>query len=216
MKQNQLTLDAQSSCLRSSDIEMKIYTITRPVKVCEALAVHESKYTDQLNLYPNLTAPPNHRKPVKHGIVHHLPTKGRQPNIKTRRVSPEKYIKIKQQIDEMITSSLLIPSYSKFGSPLLVVPKVNTSEIHLVSDYKVLNKMLIHGQIITHCQISAQLMNCYMVAIYFPLLILNQLFTTCQMHLKVSTKPLLTLQSKSMLLRKPFLDCLPVSKYFKD
>ena len=74
--------------------------------------------------------------------MHHLPTKGRPPNIKTHRVSPEKYIKIKQQIEEMITSGLLIPSNSEFGSPLHVVSKANTIELRLVSDYKVSNKML--------------------------------------------------------------------------
>ena len=74
--------------------------------------------------------------------MHHLPTTGRPPNIKTRRVSPEKYIKIKQQIEEMITSGLLIPSNSEFGSPLHVVPRANITELRLVGDCKVLNRML--------------------------------------------------------------------------
>ena len=121
---------------------MKVNTIPMPVKACEALPVGERKYTDLLDLYPNLTAPPNYRKPVRQDIVHHLPTKGRLRIIKTRRVSPEKYIKIKQQIDEMITSGLLIPINLEFGSPLHVVPKTNTTELRLVSNYKVLKKML--------------------------------------------------------------------------
>ena len=142
MHQNRLTLDTQLGCLRCPDTEMKVNTIPMPVKECEVLPVHERKYADLLDLYPNLTAAPNYRKPVKHDIVHHLPTKGRPPNIKTRRVSPEKYIKIKQQIEEMITSGLLIPSNLELGSPLHVVPKANTTELRLVGDYKVLNKML--------------------------------------------------------------------------
>ena len=93
MHQNRLTLDAQLGCLRCPDTEMKVNTIPMPVKECEALPVHERKYTDLLDLYPNLTTAPNYRKPVKHDIVHHLPTKGRPPNIKTRGVSPEKYRK---------------------------------------------------------------------------------------------------------------------------
>ena len=107
------------------------------VKACETLPVHERKYTDLLDLYPNLTAAPNYRQPVRHDMVHHLPTKGRPPNIKTHRVSSEKYINIKLQIDEMITSS-----NSEFSSPLHVVPKAITTELRLVGDYKVLNKML--------------------------------------------------------------------------
>ena len=101
MHQNQLTLDAQLDCLRCPDTEMKVNIVPMSVKACEALAVHERKYTDLLDLYSNLTAPPNCRNPVKHDIVHHLSTKGRLPNIEIRRVSPEKYsyIKIKQQID---------------------------------------------------------------------------------------------------------------------
>ena len=113
-----------------------------PVKECEALPVHERKCTNLLDFYTNLTAPPNYRKPVKHDIAYHLPTKGRPPNIKTRRVSPEKHIKIKPQINETITSGLLIPSNLEFGSPLHVVPKANTTELGLLGDYKVLNKML--------------------------------------------------------------------------
>ena len=103
MHQNQLTLDAQLGCLRCPDTEMKINTIPMPVKACGTLPVHERKYTDLLDLYSNLTALPNYRNPVKHDIVHYLPTKSRRPNVKTRRVSPKKYFKIKQQIDKMIT-----------------------------------------------------------------------------------------------------------------
>ena len=103
---------------------------------------HESKYTQLLQNYPELTSPPNYRKPVKHNIVHHLPTKGRPPNIKTRRVSPENYKKIKQQIEDMLESGLIVSSNSEFGSPLHVVPKANSSELRLVGDYKILNKML--------------------------------------------------------------------------
>ena len=79
---------------------------------------------------------------MKHNIVHHLPTKGRPPNIKTRRVSPEKYKQIKQQIEEMLASGLIIPSNSEFRSPLHVVPKANSKELRMVGDYKILNKML--------------------------------------------------------------------------
>ena len=42
----------------------------------------------------------------------------------------------------MITSGLLIPINLEFGSPLHVVPKTNTTELRLVSNYKVLKKML--------------------------------------------------------------------------
>ena len=62
--------------------------------------------------------------------------------MKTRRVSPEKYQKIKHQIEQTVKSGLLIPSNSEFGSPLYVVPKANSTELCLVGDYKVLNKML--------------------------------------------------------------------------
>ena len=39
----------------------------------------------------------------------------------------------------MITSGILIPSNSEFGSPLHVVPKANTTKLRLVGDYKVLS-----------------------------------------------------------------------------
>ena len=63
--------------------------------------------------------------------------------MKTRRVTPEKYQKIKHQIEEMFKSGLFIPSNSEFGSPLHVVPKANSTELRLVGNYKVLNKMRI-------------------------------------------------------------------------
>ena len=62
--------------------------------------------------------------------------------MKTRRVSPEKYQKIKHQIEEMVKSGLLISSNSEFESPLHAVPKANSTELRLVGDYKVLNKIL--------------------------------------------------------------------------
>ena len=42
----------------------------------------------------------------------------------------------------MLESGLIVPSNSEFGSPLHVVPKANSSELRLVGDYKILNKML--------------------------------------------------------------------------
>ena len=74
--------------------------------------------------------------------MHHLPTKERPPNIKTRRVSSENYKKIKQQIEDMLESGLIVPSKSEFGNLLHVVPKANSSELRLLGDYKILNKML--------------------------------------------------------------------------
>ena len=62
--------------------------------------------------------------------------------MKTRCVSPEKYQKIKHQIEEVVKSGLFIPSNSEFGSPLYVVLKANSTELRLVGNYKVLNKML--------------------------------------------------------------------------
>ena len=102
----------------------------------------------------------------------------------------------------MITLGLLIPSISEFGSPLLVVPKANITELRLVGDYKVLNKMLLPT--VTPCHISAQLMNCCMVATYFPLLNLNQLFTTYQLHRKMSQTTTRTPVGAYTYTRTPF------------
>ena len=62
--------------------------------------------------------------------------------MKTRNVFHEKYQKINHQIEEMVESNILMPCNSKFESPLHVVPKANSTELHLVGDYQVLNKML--------------------------------------------------------------------------
>ena len=142
LRNHKITLDASTCSLKCEDSKKQVNTLQGPIDSYDSFPVHESKYTKLLQKYPALTAPVNYRKPAKHNIVHHLPTKGRPPNMKTRRVSPEKYQKIKHEIEEMVKSGLLIPSNSEFGSPLHVVPKANSTELRLVGDYKVLNKML--------------------------------------------------------------------------
>ena len=52
------------------------------ISLFDSFPAYESKYTELLQNYPDLTSPPDYRKSVKHNIVHHLPTKGRPPNIK--------------------------------------------------------------------------------------------------------------------------------------
>ena len=142
LKSNSITLNASACTLKCGNDVNQISASQTSINSIDSLPKHESKYIQLLQNYPELTSPPNYRKPVKHKIVHHLPTKGRPPNIKTRRVSPENYKKIKQQIEDMLESGLIVPSNSEFGSPLHVVPKANTSELRLVGDYKILNKML--------------------------------------------------------------------------
>ena len=142
LKNNNIIFDAATCSLSCADFPNQINVMQASINSFDSLPVHESKYSDLLKNYPDLTAPPDYRKPVKHNIVHHLPAKGRPPNIKTRRVSPEKYQQIKRQIEDMLESGLIIPSNSEFGSPLHVVPKPNSTELRLVGDYKILNKML--------------------------------------------------------------------------
>ena len=133
-KSNNIILDAATCSLSLADFPYQINVMQASISLFDSLPAHESKYTNLLQNYPDLTAPPDYRKPVKQNIVHHLPTKGRPPNIKTRRVSPEKYQQIKRQIENMLESGLIIPSNSEYGSPLHVVTKTNGTELRLVGD----------------------------------------------------------------------------------
>ena len=139
LKSNNLILDAATCSLSCADFPNQINVMQASINSFDSLPAHESKYTDLLQNYLDLTAPPDYRKPVKYNIVHHLPAKGRQPNIKTKRVSPEKYKQIKRQIEDMLESGLIIPSNSEFGCPMHVVPKPNSTELRLVGDYKIFN-----------------------------------------------------------------------------
>ena len=174
LKSNRITLDASTNTLKCDNSVNKISTLQASINSFDGFPAHESRYTKLLQNYPELTSPLDYRKPVKHNIVHHLPTKGRPPNIKTRRVSPEKYKQIKQQIEEMLASGLIIPSNSEFGSPLHVVPKANSKELRMVGDYKILNKMLTPDRY--PLPIFALLMNFYMARKFSQQSILNPLF----------------------------------------
>ena len=142
LKSNNIVLDAATCSLSCTDFSNQIKSMQSSINSFDSLPAHEIKYTDLLQNYPDLSSHPNYRKPVKHHIVHHFPTKRRSPNIKTKRVSSEKYQQIKRQIEDMLESGLIIPSNSKFGNPLPVVPKSNSTELRLVGDYRILNKML--------------------------------------------------------------------------
>ena len=154
LKSNNIVLDAATCSLSCVDYPNQINVMQASISSFDSLEAHKSKYTDFLQNYPDLTAPPDYRKPVKHSIVYHLPSKGRPPNIKTKQVSPEKHQQIKRQIENLLESGLIISSNSKFGSSLHVVPKPNSTELRLVGDYKILNKMLTPGRSFTkpsHC-----------------------------------------------------------------
>ena len=182
LRNHKITLDASTCSLKCEDSKKQVNTLQGPIDFYDSFPAHESKYTKLLQKYPGLTAPVDYRKPVKHNIVHHHPTKGRPPNMKTRRVSPEKYQKIKHQIEEMVELGLLIPSNSKFRSPLHVVPKANSTELRLLGDYKVLNKMLTPDRYplpnLPDRYPLPKLMNYYMVLNIFQHFTLNQLFIT--------------------------------------
>ena len=107
LKNNSIILDAAACSLSCADFPNQINVIQASINSFDFLPVHESKYTDLLKNYPDLTAPPDYRKPVKQNIVHHLPTKGRPPNIKTRRV-PLKNINCIEQISQELDKSNLL------------------------------------------------------------------------------------------------------------
>ena len=113
LKSNRIFLDASTNTTKCDNSVNKISTLEASISYFDGLPAHESRYTKLLQNYPELTSPRDYRKPVKHNIVHHLPTKGRPRNIKTRRVS-EKCKQIKRQIEEMLASGLIIPSNSEF------------------------------------------------------------------------------------------------------
>ena len=177
-KSNRITLDASTNTLNSDNSVNKISTLQASINSFDGFPAHESRDTKLLQNYPELTSPLDYRKPVKHNIVLHLPTKGRPPNIKTRRVSPEKYQQIKQQIEEMLALGLIIPSNPEHGSPLHLVPKANSKELRLVGDCKILKKMLTPDRYpLPNLRTAYELLHGAQI---FSTMILNPLFTMYQ------------------------------------
>ena len=134
LKSYSITLNASSCTLKCGNDVNQISASQTLINSIDFLPKHKNKYTQLLQNYSELTSSPNYRKPVKHNIVHHLPTKGRPPNIKTRRISPENYKKYQAANSEHARNWLNSSKQFRIWKPFARCTKSNSSELRFIGD----------------------------------------------------------------------------------
>lgn len=99
----------------------KVNYITSPtVKVIDG----DTKYTQLLKKFPEITRQSLVLAPVKHSTVHHiLTTPGPPTYARPRRLAPDKLQIIKQEFRSMLAQGICRSSSSSWAAPLHVVPK---------------------------------------------------------------------------------------------
>jgi len=101
-----------------------------------------SCYTQLLAEFPTLTIPNFSSSQVKHGVEHHITTKGPPIHARARRLPPEKLAAAKNAFAEMEALGIVRRSNSPWSSPLHIVDKSDSSK-RPCGDYKWLNDVTI-------------------------------------------------------------------------
>jgi len=67
-------------------------------------------------------------------------------NVPTYRLAPQEATKIEKQLNQLLESSHIQPSSSPHTSPTLIIPKKDSSEWCMVTDYRALNKSMVNNR----------------------------------------------------------------------
>ena len=98
-----------------------------------------SSIEELLISYSSLFDLTNFRYPHKHKTQHHIETVGPPVASRVRRLSPEKMVILKREINKLLDLGVLEPSDSDYASPVHLVPKKN-GEYRVTGDFRLLNK----------------------------------------------------------------------------
>ena len=98
-----------------------------------------SSIEELLISYSSLFDLTNFRYPHKHKTQHHIEIVGPPVASRVRRLSPEKMVILKREINKLLDLGVLKPSDSDYASPVHLVPKKN-GEYRVTGDFRLLNK----------------------------------------------------------------------------
>ena len=83
----------------------------------------DDPYYKLLDSYPEILTPSFTIKEPKHGVRHHIPTKGHPVQSKARRLPPDRLAIAKEELDKLCKLGIAQRGKSEWASPLMVAPK---------------------------------------------------------------------------------------------
>ena len=98
-----------------------------------------SSVEELLHSYPCLFALSNYSRPHRHKTQHYIETTGPPVFSRVRRLPLEKMAILKRKIEKLLELGVLVPSDSKYSSPVHLVPKKD-GEYRITGDFRLLNK----------------------------------------------------------------------------
>ena len=142
----ELLLDAHLRCLWL----FLSNPVPRPIGVDKSSeCAHIAQSTNLFNLtsryqflakeFPEVFAVSNYGRAVKHDTVHHIITHGPPVHSRVRRLSPERMIALRREIQHLLDLNIIEPANSPWASPVHLVPKGNTGRFRVTGDYRLLN-----------------------------------------------------------------------------
>lgn len=134
-----LLLDPYARTITDATTGISVSATCREITPDVLSAIHSGPQVELLSKYPNISKEYESFPPVKHSYRHHIPTNGKPPFFRPRRLNPKMYSVAKELFEKMMQEGIVRPSKSAFASPLHIVPK--KQGWRPVGDYRALNQI---------------------------------------------------------------------------